>query len=406
MRTVGGWAGIIITAGVGAIAALATGWLFAPVAPSLALLAAIPLLCGAAITTGLSWLIARQMRWHGGRTAGAATAIMLAPFAALAGWIALTPTPTMDAPSPDPRGQPTMLALATGSKLATWTSLGEGTRRRTPVVFIHGGPGLYVKPRDFGLGAGFRKAGFDTVYYDQAGSGASATLPVADYTLARQVADLDALRAELGAQRIVVWGESWGATIAAAYALAHPDRVAGAVFSSPGEYPGMSEVAFEFANVMPGPEVARPPGMMVLYGLLSAAPHLAEDWIDQDTALRASGPTQLQELKGPGSRCKGSNWDGKPRPRTAQSSVYTLRRLLLDSFAQPMPGPHSIPVPALIVRGSCDFVPVSVAQRYGQAYPAARLITVPGAGHSLFDHEVRFVTDSTRFAAEDLAGAQ
>lgn len=404
MRAFAGWAGTIFAIILGVVAVLAAGWLFAPVAPSLALLIAVPLLAGAALTAGASWLIARRLRWSSGRTASIAVAVMLAPFLALAGWISVSPTPTLAAPSPDPRGQPEMLTLATGSKLATWTVPGENTRRRTPVIFLHGGPGLYIKARDFGLGAGFRKAGFDTIYFDQAGSGASADLAVKDYTLARQVADLDALRITLGAEKIIVWGESWGATLGAAYALAHPDRVAGAVFSSPGEYPGMGEAAFDYSNVMPAPEVDRPPSAMVLYGLLTVAPQLAEEWMDQATSRKVNGAIQVQDLKGPGPRCKGSKWDGKPRPRTSESSIYVLRRVLLDSFAQPAPGPHSFDIPTLIVRGDCDFSPASVAQLYGQAYPKARLVAVPGAGHALLDHEAAFVTDSTLFADKDLAG--
>jgi pimeloyl-ACP methyl ester carboxylesterase len=166
----------------------------------------------------------------------------------------------------------------------------------------------------------------------------------------------------------------------------------------------MGEVAFDYSNVMPSPEVDRPPSAMVLYSLLTFAPQLAEDWMDQTAARKASGASQVQELRGPGPRCKGSKWDGKPRLRTAESSVYTLRRLLLDSFAQPAPESRRFDIPAMIVRGNCDFIPAIVAERYQQAYPKARLVTVAGAGHSLLDHEATFVTDSAIFAAQDLSG--
>jgi len=288
--------------------------------------------------------------------------------------------------------------LPTGSRLATWSLRGDGTRKRTPVLFLHGGPGYYVKPRDLRMGAAFRRAGFDTFYHDQAGSGASGDLPTADYTVARQVADIEALRQHLGAERLVLWGESWGAVVAAHYALAHPDRLAGAVFTSPGEYPGQREVEFDFSRVMPSRAPSRAPQMMVLYLLLTRAPQLAESWMDQQTARRVSSAIQVAELKNPGPRCKGSVWDRRPRQRIADSSVYTLRRVLLNGFAQPAPPPRSFEVPALIVRGACDFIPDIAARRYTEAYRGAALLTVQGAGHSLLDHEADFEKAAEGFA--------
>jgi proline iminopeptidase len=58
--------------------------------------------------------------------------------------------------------------------------------------------------------------------YDQRGCGWS-TGPD-DYRLARAIADLDALRASWGRERWTVFGHSWGATLALAYAWTHPER--------------------------------------------------------------------------------------------------------------------------------------------------------------------------------------
>ncbi|MFI6742571.1 alpha/beta fold hydrolase [Nonomuraea sp. NPDC050451] len=57
---------------------------------------------------------------------------------------------------------------------------------------------------------------------------------VGGYTVARHVADLDAVRATIGADRVVLAGVSWGGQLVAAYLAAHPDRVARAVVASPG----------------------------------------------------------------------------------------------------------------------------------------------------------------------------
>lgn len=148
--------------------------MFAPVAPNLASLMLVPVLAGVAATAAISTWIARRMSWRRSRTVAFASALVLLPFAGVAVWVAATPVPVLAAPAPDPRGAPTMIVLPTGSRLGSWMITGEGVRRRTPVVFLHGGPGYYAKRRDLEMGVAFRHAGFDTFYYDQAGSGASA----------------------------------------------------------------------------------------------------------------------------------------------------------------------------------------------------------------------------------------
>ncbi|PZG29080.1 hypothetical protein C1I98_32490 [Spongiactinospora gelatinilytica] len=109
-----------------------------------------------------------------------------------------------------------------------------GDRQSTPVILLHGGPGAPdAKPSP--LEPALTSAGFDVYAHHQVGAGLSNRLPDASgYTVARHVADLDALRVAIRADRVVLVGTSWGATLTAAYLAAHPDRVARAVVTSPG----------------------------------------------------------------------------------------------------------------------------------------------------------------------------
>src|SRR5690606_12259826 len=92
-----------------------------------------------------------------------------------------------------------------------------------PVVFLHGGPGAGATPthRRF-----FDPAAYRIVIFDQRGAGRSTPLgELADNTTDRLVEDMELLRAHLGIERWVVFGGSWGSTLALAYAQAHPERV-------------------------------------------------------------------------------------------------------------------------------------------------------------------------------------
>ncbi len=159
--------------------------------------------------------------------------------------------------SPDPRGATTAL------QYGVWRATGE---RRGTIVLATGGPGVS------GLAAwatAYRSIdprltrAYDVVIFDARGVGGSGFLdcPVANggywegmsfeatgsvisayvdgclaetavdtgalatYASAQVAEDIDTIRADLGLERIVLYGESYGTAVAQRYALAHPDRL-------------------------------------------------------------------------------------------------------------------------------------------------------------------------------------
>src|SRR5260370_19150531 len=91
-----------------------------------------------------------------------------------------------------------------------------------PAVFLHGGPGAGSTPKHRRF---FDPGAYRIIVYDQRGAGRSTPLgELRDNTTPRLVADLETLRAHLRVERWVVFGGSWGSTLAIAYAEAHPER--------------------------------------------------------------------------------------------------------------------------------------------------------------------------------------
>ena len=70
------------------------------------------------------------------------------------------------------------------------------------IALIDGGPGAYVREEEVTFFKALSGRGFDIVAYDQAGGGASEKLGVGSYTVARAVADLEAIRVRLGVEKI------------------------------------------------------------------------------------------------------------------------------------------------------------------------------------------------------------
>src|SRR5690606_27778284 len=99
--------------------------------------------------------------------------------------------------------------------------------RGRPALFLHGGPGA-------GAGAVHRRffdpAHWRIVIFDQRGAGRSRPLgELAANTTPDLIADIEELRRHLGVPRWMLFGGSWGSTLALAYAQAHPERVVGCV---------------------------------------------------------------------------------------------------------------------------------------------------------------------------------
>ncbi len=104
-----------------------------------------------------------------------------------------------------------------------------------PAVFLHGGPGSGCTPGHRRL---FDPDAYRIVLFDQRGAGRSTphasdlANDLAANTTHHLITDIELLRGHLGIRRWLVWGGSWGATLALAYAQCHPHRVSEIVLAS------------------------------------------------------------------------------------------------------------------------------------------------------------------------------
>jgi proline iminopeptidase len=271
-----------------------------------------------------------------------------------------------------------------------------GNPRGVPVLFLHGGPGA---------GAGiihrrfFDPAFWRVVIFDQRGAGRSRPLgSLANNTTPHLVEDIEELRRHLGIQQFLLFGGSWGSTLALAYAQAHPDRVAGCVLR--GIFLGrQSEVDW----FMHGLAAVFPEAHAAFAGFLPE---------DERTDLLGSYLKRLCDpdpaIHMPAARAwsiyEGSCSTLLPSPDTVahfaqDRSALGLARIEAHYFVHdlflPQGGllahmPRIARIPADIVQGRYDMVcpPVS-AFDLAAHWPAARLTVIPDAGHSALEPGVR-----------------
>lgn len=106
----------------------------------------------------------------------------------------------------------------------------SGNPSGTPVLLLHGGPGA---PAGTGARRWFDGRRCRIITFDQRGTGRSyPAASVLANTTPHLLADIERLRHHVGVERWVVWGHSWGATLALAYAQSSASQVAGLVLSA------------------------------------------------------------------------------------------------------------------------------------------------------------------------------
>jgi proline iminopeptidase len=248
---------------------------------------------------------------------------------------------------------------------ALWTeTVGDGR----PLVLCHGGPGLWDMFGDVAPGlAG--TAGVAVVRWDQRGCGRSQRR--GPYSVARSIADLDAVRAASGVPTVDLLGHSWGATLALAYALTHPDRVRSLVYvSGTGIDPGDPWRPAFYANA----EARLGPAGIARRDELRAADPLGQghdlavlqwsaEFVDADRALNHA-------------RAMADPWYELNRECSAAVNE-DVRACLPGAEARC----RELAVPVLIVDGERDIRPRWAVDSLHRALPRVRRVTLPGAAH-------------------------
>jgi proline iminopeptidase len=289
------------------------------------------------------------------------------------------------------------LAVSGGHEIA-WER--SGARGGAVFLFLHGGPGSGMSPRHRRYADPAR---WQTVQLDQRGAGASTPHGGLDAnTTADLIADLEALRAHLGVERWAVAGNSWGSTLALAYAQAHPGRVArlivGGVFLGSAEELDWFHSALGAGAVFPDawedlmagvpPQIAADPPAFRRWALDRMTGEAASDAISEDSLIfrwslyeeRLSHMETGAEAAAQAIRARGRAWLVSHSLLEAHYFAHGCflggNQLLRDA---PL-----LEMPVDIIQSRYDMVcPVRAAWRLAAALPHARLHLVPRHGHAM-----------------------
>ena len=270
----------------------------------------------------------------------------------------------------------------------------SGNPHGVPVVFMHGGPGGGCSPEHRRF---FDPGFFRIVLFDQRGAGNSTPLgDVTNNTTAHLVRDIEHLREYLGVGKWLVFGGSWGSTLGLAYGEANPDHCLGFVLR--GIFLGRQSEIDWFLNSL---RQIFPEAWRRFVELLPRE--------EREDVLRA----YLRRLFDPDPRIHlpyaraWSEFEGScstllPNPELVRhfaDEAIGLARLEAHYFAHRcFLAPNQLlgdlyrvrHLPASIVQARYDMVcPIMSADELARAWPSARYVIVPDAGHSVWEPPVR-----------------
>jgi len=282
-----------------------------------------------------------------------------------------------------------MLDVGDGNRIY-WEVCGNASGK--PAVVFHGGPGSGCTEEVRRL---FDPQAYRIVLFDQRNCGRSiphasdfATDLAANMTQ-HLLADIEALRRHLGIERWLIFGSSWGATLALAYAETHPGRVSEMVLASvttsrPSEIHWLYHEAGRlfpeaWARFRAGARVTdRNADLIEAYHRLLNDPdpavreEAAKNWCEWEAAVVSVDPKPLPRYDDP-----------KFRMAFARIVTHYFRHnawledgiLLRNAY-------HLKDIPGILIHGRLDLgSPLDNAWELSRAWPGSELIVVHDAGH-------------------------
>ena len=286
-----------------------------------------------------------------------------------------------------------------------------GTPAGVPVVFLHGGPGSGLTPvmRRF-----FDPQRYRVVLPEQRGAGRSTPVgALRDNTTWDLVDDLELIRERLGIDRWLLFGGSWGSTLALAYAETHPERVTGLILR--GIYlvrrserhwmyqSGLNHLQPEEWDRFVAPI---PPGERAD---ILAAYHRRLTGDDQDEARRCADAWMRWEavnssLTPDTDLIATLTADDTALPAARILAHYVIHGGFFEPETRLLDDLDRIRhLPAVIVQGRYDLCcPPVTAYDLARRWPEAALHVVAGAGHSSLEPGI---TDQLIRATDRFAGA-
>lgn len=282
----------------------------------------------------------------------------------------------------------TFWQLSTGSSIGySYISSTSKKTQAYPIIYLHGGPGAAISRRVIDDLRPLTDDGFDLYFYDQVGSGASSRLSdISEYTVQRQIDDLDEIITKINSGKVTLIGQSWGSVLAVAYLSKHPEKIDKIIFTSPGPIYPINKAQIN----IPAPDSFRL--RAPFYTNRAANESATNIRIEAITFFatrfgkKIASDKEVDEYAAfldskayKSALCDTSINLANRGSSGFFASIMTYKSvLLLKDFRADIKG---VNMPVLILKGQCDNQPWGATNEYLSLFTNHKFVLIPNAGH-------------------------
>lgn len=279
--------------------------------------------------------------------------------------------------------------LNTGSRIGFVKIESNAEDLKTPVIYLHGGPGGMIKDEIIEALKPLSGLGHNLYFYDQIGSGHSARLDnIGEYTVNRHRADLQEIIEKINSEKVIIIAHSWGCLLAINYLQEHPERVERMILEGPGPILPIhknliNEAPPDSLNLIQ-PEFSNEEGNRNAYNLRSKLilkwAYLFKRKLPSDKEAD-NFLTYLNEELSKSTFCNANQAKKYKGGNGYYSHIMTVKSF--NEVEDKREKLSNIHIPVLILRGQCDNQKWGFAKEYLDLLPNSKLVIIENAGHDL-----------------------
>lgn len=278
--------------------------------------------------------------------------------------------------------------LSTGSRIGYFLIKSKGTRKTYPIIYLQGGPGAPIFDSNIEILSKLADNGYDVYLYDLVGCGHSNRLAnIEEYSVERHTKDLAEIVKKIGAEKIILIAQSWGAILATNYIADNEAKVEKIIFTGAGP---ILPINYDLAEMkapdslhLKSPLFTNAQGSQKTYNMRAKAVKFiaekfgyklaSENEMDNfatylNFAMNKSTVVDTSIIK------PKSGYGYYVSIKTAQSFGNTANRRKDLSKCE---------IPILMMRGQFDGVKWGYTDEYLKLFKNHQFVIVPKAGHSI-----------------------
>lgn len=288
--------------------------------------------------------------------------------------------------------------LPTGSTIGYFKIPRQGEEVKNPIIYLHGGPGGFISDSVIETLKPLSSLGHDLYFYDQIGSGHSRRLEnIEEYSVERHKKDLEGIISQIGSEKVILIGQSWGALLAINFLEENINRIEKIILTGPGPIlPINRQLSSEHPPnnlALQEPEFSNQEGNKKMNTwrseLITKWAYLFKSKLASDQEVDNFFGHLNYELS-KSTNCKIS--DGNKERKITGGLGYYNHIMTVNSFHRVKDQRDKLrkmKIPMLIIRGQCDNQKWGFTKEYLDLFQNSRLEIIKGAGHDLINGNKR-----------------